>query len=70
MGNPAYDARRLAEQAEAERDKAFADATKLALEGIMNFFNGRATLAITPMVVPGTTGLPVGYGIRFIRDAH
>jgi len=60
MGNPAYDARRAVEKSEADRDKAFADASKTALEGVVDFFNGKAFLEITP----GN----IGNIVRFVRD--
>lgn len=61
MGNPAYDARRAAEQSIAERDKAAADMGKTAVEALQDFLNGKARIAIQPLV----TG---GHSIRLVRD--
>ena len=58
------------EQAEAELDKAIAEFHKAALDGITDFFNGRATLSVMPSFpMSGTLGsVPVAWSIRFIRD--
>jgi hypothetical protein len=62
MGNPAYDARREAEQAEAEQRTAAALAGKAALEAVVDFLNGRASVSISPSGLNGSTS------IRFYRD--
>lgn len=46
MGNPAYDARREAERAEAEKNKAADEAARVAFEGITAFFSGRAYISL------------------------
>jgi hypothetical protein len=67
MGNPAYDARREAECAEAEARKSAALASNTALEAITDFFNGSATLDIRPpMANVGGMG---AWSIRFVRDS-
>lgn len=62
MGNPAYDARREAERAEAEKRQAEAEASTAALHALRDFMTGRAHLDISPML-PG-----IGQKIRVVRD--
>lgn len=68
MGDPTYEAIRARERAEAEREKAFADATRAALEGVMDFFNGRATIVVTPTYLGSGASSPSPISIRFVRD--
>jgi hypothetical protein len=63
MGDPTYEAIRARERAEAERERAGSEVTKTAIAAFVDFFNGRATLSITP---PQATEM--AWQIRFIRD--
>lgn len=60
MGNPAYDARREAERAEAEKDRAAAEAAKQAFDAVIAFLNGRASITVGQDLHGGTI-------IRFSR---
>ncbi len=64
MGNPAYDARREAERAEAEKDLAANETARAAFEAVTAFMSGRARLEIASRAfVDGG-----GWNIRFVRD--
>ncbi len=64
MGNPAYDARRAAERADAEKDRAASEAAQAALEAFTAFMSGRASLQISPNALGGFGG----WSIRLYRD--
>lgn len=46
MGNPAYDARRAAEQAEADAEKAAHDAMRAAAETFKALMTGHASITV------------------------
>lgn len=61
MGNPAYDARRAAEEMEAQRKLVEAEAGKVAMEAFRDLFLGRASILIS-------SEQPYGRTIRIVRD--
>ena len=60
MGDPTYEAIRAREKAEAESDRAAAEAMRAAVSAFADFFSGRATLSIV-----NAAG---DLHIRFVRD--
>ena len=67
MGNPAYDARRQAEEAEANQRKAQAEAGQAAFDALTDFMRGKAQLFITPGMPTGVGGA-ASWSIRLYRD--
>lgn len=63
MGNPAYDARREAERARYEKEKASEDAAREAFEAVTALMTGRASLQIAPALCAGGPG----WSIRIVR---
>lgn len=59
MGNPAYDARREAERADAERDKAASEAATAALKVFTDLMSGRAYISIGKSL-QGDTMITIG----------
>lgn len=59
MGNPAYDARREAEQAEAEKNKAAEEAGKAALDTFIALMTGHAYVQISKGLM-GETLISIG----------
>jgi hypothetical protein len=47
MGDPIYDAQQAAKRAAAERERAFEETGKAAIEAVAEFFAGTAKLGIT-----------------------
>jgi hypothetical protein len=67
MGNPAYDARRDAERAEAEKDKAVAEAMQAAFEALTDFMRGKAQIFVSSGPAVGIGGSPT-WSVRLYRD--
>lgn len=65
MGNPAYDARRAAEQSEYEKRQAEAEASRAALEALTAFMTGKAQIVATP---PHPNVAVSAWSIRLVRD--
>lgn len=63
MGHPAYEARREAEKAIAEREKAAAEASRETWESLTALMTGRACLQISPALAAGGPG----WSIRIVR---
>lgn len=64
MGNPAYDARREAERARYEKDKASEDAARETFEAVTALMTGKASLQIWPTACAGGPG----WSVRIVRS--